>query len=81
MDISQAEIDEIVCTALLEDRADADITTETLVPAELEGTARIIAKAEGVLGGSRSRGGRVSSGRSFAEIRGNPLGRLAATSR
>ncbi len=51
MDISQAEIDEIVRTALLEDRADADITTETLVPADLHGTARIIAKAEGVLAG------------------------------
>ena len=51
MDISQAEIDEVVRTALLEDRADADITTETLVPADLQGTARIIPKAEGVLAG------------------------------
>ncbi len=51
MDISQAEIDEIVRNALLEDRADADITTETLVPADLQGKARIIAKAEGVLAG------------------------------
>ena len=52
MDISQAEIDEIVRIALLEDRADADITTETLVPADLHGEARIIAKAEGVLAGA-----------------------------
>ena len=51
MDISQAEIDEVVRNALLEDRADADITTETLVPADLQGTACIIAKAEGVLAG------------------------------
>ena len=51
MDISQAEIDEVVRNALLEDRADADITTETLVPPDLQGTARIIAKAEGVLAG------------------------------
>lgn len=51
MDISQAEIDEVVRNALLEDRADADITTETLVPADLLGTARIILKAEGVLAG------------------------------
>ena len=51
MDISQAEIDDIVRTALLEDRADADITTETLVPPGLQGSARIIAKAEGILAG------------------------------
>ena len=51
MDISQAEIDEVVHRALLEDRADDDITTETLVPAELQGTARIIAKADGILAG------------------------------
>lgn len=51
MDISQAEIDEVVRNALLEDRADADITTETLVPTDLHGAARIIAKAEGVLAG------------------------------
>ena len=51
MDISQAEIDEVVRNALLEDRADADITTETLVPPDLRGNARIIAKAEGVLAG------------------------------
>ena len=51
MDISQAEIDEVVRNALFEDRADADITTETLVPSDLRGTARIIAKAEGVLAG------------------------------
>ena len=51
MDISQAEIDEVVRNALLEDRADADITTETLVSPDLRGNARIIAKAEGVLAG------------------------------
>ena len=51
MDISQAEIDEVARNALLEDRADADITTETLVPPDLQGNARIIAKAEGVLAG------------------------------
>ena len=51
MEISQSEIDEVVRNALLEDRADADITTETLVPADLQGKARIIAKAEGVLAG------------------------------
>lgn len=51
MDISSAEIEEVVCRALLEDRAADDITTETLVPSDLHGTARIIAKAEGVLAG------------------------------
>ena len=52
MNISQAEIDEIVRNALLEDRADADITTETLVPSDLEGRAAIIAKADGILAGA-----------------------------
>ena len=51
MDISQAEIDDIVRTALLEDLGAGDITTETLVPPDLQGTARIIAKAEGILAG------------------------------
>ena len=51
MDISQAETDDIVRTALLEDLGAGDITTETLVPADLHGRARIIAKAEGVLAG------------------------------
>ena len=51
MDISQAEIDDIVHTALLEDLGAGDITTETLVPPDLLGTARIIAKAEGILAG------------------------------
>ena len=51
MDISQAEIDEVIQRALIEDRAADDITTGTLVPSELQGTARIIAKADGVLSG------------------------------
>ena len=51
MDISPAEIEEVVRRALLEDRAADDITTETRVPSELQGTARIIAKAEGILAG------------------------------
>ncbi len=51
MDISQAEIDEVVRTALLEDLGAGDITTETLVPPDLQGTACIIAKAEGILAG------------------------------
>ena len=51
MDISQAEIDEVVRSALLEDLGAGDITTETLVPPDLQGTACIIAKAEGVLAG------------------------------
>ncbi len=51
MDISQAEIDEVVQRALLEDRAADDITTGTLVPSDLQGKAVIIAKADGVLAG------------------------------
>ena len=51
MDISQAEIDEVVRRALLEDLGAGDITTETLVPPDLQGTARINAKAEGILAG------------------------------
>ena len=51
MDISQAEIDEVVRRALLEDLGAGDITTETLVPPDLRDTAQIIAKAEGILAG------------------------------
>ncbi len=51
MDISPAEVDSIVRGALLEDRAADDITTGTLVPSDLQGIARIIAKADGVLAG------------------------------
>ena len=51
MDLSQAEIDEVVGRALLEDRAGGDVTTETLVPADLQGSARIIAKSDGILAG------------------------------
>ena len=51
MDISPAEIEEVVRRALLEDRAADDITTATLVPHDLQGRARIIAKAEGILAG------------------------------
>ena len=51
MDLSQAEIADVVRRALHEDRVAGDVTTETLVPADLQGAARIIAKAEGVLAG------------------------------
>ena len=51
MDISPAEIDEVVQRALIEDRAADDITTGTLVHSDLHGKAVIIAKADGVLAG------------------------------
>ena len=51
MDLSQAEIADVVRRALHEDRVAGDVTTETLVPSDLQGSARIIAKAEGVLAG------------------------------
>ena len=51
MDLSQAEIADVVQRALHEDRVAGDITTETLVSSDLQGSARIIAKAEGVLAG------------------------------
>ncbi len=51
MQISPAEIADIARKALLEDIGAGDITTETLVPPDLQGRAVLMSKAEGILAG------------------------------
>lgn len=51
MDIAQAEIDETVRIALIEDLGGGDITTEALIAPELQAKAAIVARAEGILAG------------------------------
>ncbi len=45
------EIDNIIDLALAEDVSQGDVTSETLIPPELQGQASILARAEGVLAG------------------------------
>ena len=49
--IPQKQIERIVSSALAEDLASGDVTTEALVPSELEGKASILVKRNGVLAG------------------------------
>jgi len=49
--LSEAHLGRLAESALAEDRADEDVTTAALVPAEQTGRGVIIAKAEGVLAG------------------------------
>jgi len=49
--LSNEQIDSIVDLALAEDISHGDITSEVLMPPELQGKANILAKAEGVLAG------------------------------
>ncbi len=48
---SAEQIDHIIDLALAEDVGRGDVTSEALIPAELEGKAYILVKAEGVLAG------------------------------
>ena len=48
---SEEQIESIVGIALREDRVSEDVTSQALIPAELEGKATILAKAEGILAG------------------------------
>lgn len=50
--LPENQVDNIIDIALTEDRVAADITSEILIPRELQGKATIQAKAEGVLAGS-----------------------------
>lgn len=45
------EIDNIIDLALAEDVSQGDVTSETMIPPELQGQASILARAEGVLAG------------------------------
>jgi len=51
MQLIEAQIEEIVDRALAEDLGGGDVTTEALIPGDQQGTASIVAKAEGVLAG------------------------------
>ncbi len=48
---SEEQIDHIIDLALVEDIGPGDVTSEVLIPPELEGRAYILVKAEGVLAG------------------------------
>ena len=51
MKLPEGEIDSIVDLALTEDRVSEDVTSEALIPAELQGKASMLAKGEGILAG------------------------------
>ena len=47
----EVETEEIVALALVEDKADDDITSKLVIPENLNGTATLLAKAPGILAG------------------------------
>ena len=51
MELPEEQVESIVDIALTEDRVSEDVTSEALIPAELEGKATILAKAEGTVAG------------------------------
>ena len=48
---SQEHIDKMIDIALAEDLGHGDITTDTIIPPELQGRASLLAKAEGIVAG------------------------------
>jgi nicotinate-nucleotide pyrophosphorylase (carboxylating) len=52
MKLESSQYEQIVQNALIEDRCRDDITTGMLIPSEIKGTARIIAKEKGTLAGT-----------------------------
>ena len=48
---SEEQIDHIIDFALAEDISHGDVTSEALIPPELQGKASILVKAEGILAG------------------------------
>jgi len=51
MRLVEAQIDEIIDRALTEDLVRGDVTTETLIPSDQQGTGSIVVKAQGILAG------------------------------
>ena len=51
MQLPEDQVDSIIDVALTEDRVSEDVTSKALIPADLEGKATILAKAEGVVAG------------------------------
>jgi len=52
LNLSQEQIDNIIDLALAEDISHGDVTTEALIPPDLQGKASILVKARGILAGS-----------------------------
>ncbi|MDD5126600.1 MAG: carboxylating nicotinate-nucleotide diphosphorylase [Dehalococcoidales bacterium] len=50
-DIPEEQINTVINFALAEDSGHGDVTSEAIIPANLEGTAALLVKAEGVLAG------------------------------
>ena len=51
MNLPEEQIDSIIDIALAEDISHGDLTSETLIPPELQGKASLLAKAEGIVAG------------------------------
>lgn len=51
MELPEAEVDAIIERALAEDISHGDVTSELLIPPELQGKASILVKAKGILAG------------------------------
>ena len=51
MQLSEKQVDNIIDLALAEDISHGDVTSETLIPPELQGKASILVKAEGIVAG------------------------------
>jgi nicotinate-nucleotide pyrophosphorylase (carboxylating) len=51
LELPEAEVDAIIERALTEDISHGDVTTELLIPPELQGKASILVKAKGILAG------------------------------
>ena len=49
--LPEEEVDNIIALALTEDISHGDVTSEALIPTELQGKASILVKAEGILAG------------------------------
>jgi nicotinate-nucleotide pyrophosphorylase (carboxylating) len=51
LQLSEEQVDKIIDLALAEDISHGDVTSEALIPPELQGKASILAKAEGLIAG------------------------------
>ena len=51
MELAEAEVDAIIKRALAEDISHGDVTSELLIPPELQGKASLLVKAKGILAG------------------------------
>jgi len=51
LNLSEEQIDNIIDLALAEDTSHGDVTSEALIPPELQGRASILVKAEGIVAG------------------------------